>query len=41
MMRSLAKTHPIEVRLVAGLADNPHFSTQDVEFVLHTDEEAS
>jgi hypothetical protein len=40
MMRSLAKTHPIEVRLLAGIADNPHFSTQDVEFVLYLDEEA-
>ncbi len=39
MMRSLAKTHPIEVRLLAGIADNPHFSTQDVEFVLYLDEE--
>lgn len=41
MMRALAQTHPIEVRLVDGLADNPHFSTQDVEFVLHSEEEAS
>ena len=40
MMRTLAKTHSVEVRPVAGLADNPHFSTQDVEFVLQPDEEA-
>jgi len=39
MMRSLAKTNRIEVRLLAGMADNAHFSTQDVEFVLHPDEE--
>jgi hypothetical protein len=39
MMRSLAKTHPIEVRPVAGLAENLHFSTQDVEFVLQPEED--
>ena len=41
MMRALAKTHPIEVRFVAGRVDNPHFSTQDVEFVLYPDEVSS
>jgi hypothetical protein len=27
------------VRPVTGLADNPHFSTQDVEFVLYPEAE--
>jgi hypothetical protein len=39
MMRSLAKTHAIEVRAVAGLVDNLHFTTADVEFVLHPEED--
>jgi hypothetical protein len=39
MMRSLAKTHAIEVRAVAALVDNLHFTTADVEFVLHPEED--